>query len=113
MSQGILVTIFFTIIAFLVALFLLKSLIKAIIISFVIILLFRIGWVYDSNDLKEKLHVDNFIKSEYIEDVYNKYDDYTNKREVDEIIDTKKIDDTISKELDEKVEDYIKKNRDN
>lgn len=113
MNQGLLITVFCAIVIFSIALFLLKSIIKAIIISFVIIILFRIGWVYNSNDLKEKLHFDKFIKSEYIEDIYDKYDNYTNRREKDEIIDTKKIDNAISEELDKKVNKYIKENRDN
>lgn len=96
--------------------FIIKSFVKAIIITAIIIVLFKIGWGYTSDDLKNKFHLDRFVNPTIIE----KYDDYTKKRKVDEVIDTDNINKTIDEGLDnfenfihndleDKVNDFLKK----
>lgn len=110
MNQEYLLIIIVSVFIFLILLTILKSLIKAIITSIIIILLFRIGWVYSSDDLKEKLHLDTFISPKYQEDFYNKYDDYKDRREKDEIINTREINNKIDEQIDEKVKKYLENN---
>lgn len=110
MEQETLYIIIGSILAFLILLSIFKSLIKAAIIVIIMIILFRIGWVYSSNDLKEKLYFDNIIKPEYQESFYNQYDNYKNKREKNEVIDTKKMDEEFTKEINKKVQEYIESN---
>lgn|GEM_PF-3159048 len=118
MNTGTLYSLLIAIIAISISFFLLKSFIKAAIVAIIIVILFRIGWVYNSNDLREKLHLDEFIKPQYRETIYDKYDDYKKKREEDEVIDTKGIDNKInegingvnnaSEELNKKVQKFLK-----
>jgi len=118
LNTGTLYSLLIAIIAISISFFLLKSFIKAAIVAIIIVILFRIGWVYNSNDLREKLHLDEFIKPQYRETIYDKYDDYKKKREEDEVIDTKGIDNKInegingvnnaSEELNKKVQKFLK-----
>lgn len=97
---------------FLVVLSIFKSLLKAGIFAVIVVVLFRVGWIYTSDDLKEKLHLDNFISKEYQEIIFRKYDEFVEKRKGGEIIDTDKINDTINdnlNKLNEKVDEYIEK----
>jgi uncharacterized protein YacL len=114
MSSEVLIFIIIAVVGFLFLLTLLKSLLKAAIFIVIFIVLFRVGWVYSSEDLKEKLHLDEFISEEYKEKFFNKYDEYKEKRSEDEVIDTDKINETINnhlKILDDKVDEYIEEKR--
>lgn len=92
-----------------ITIFILKSLIKAAIVIIVIVLLFRIGWVYNSSDLKDKLLLDKFINPEKMESIYSEYDSYVDKRKENEVIDTEGIDNKIREEMNKKVNEYINK----
>lgn len=110
MTKELLLMIVVAIIVFLILLTLLKSLFKAGIVIFIFVILFRVGWVYTSNDLKEKLHLDSLIKEEYQEGFFNKYDDYSKRRKEDEIIDTENMNNEIDnqlKNLNDKVDNFI------
>ena len=114
MDYSTLKLIAIAIIVFGALMFLFKSLIKAIIITIVIVTLFRVGWVYTSDDLKNKLHLGEFVNPSYVESLYDGYDDYVNKRDKDNILDAKKIDnniqkvdDSLRKEISEKVNQYL------
>lgn len=89
--------------------YLLKSFIQAIVITFIIVILFRIGWVYTSDDLRSKFSLEKIIPSKYVESIYDKYDDYVNKREEYKIINPDELEGAIKKELQEKVNQYLKK----
>lgn len=92
-----------------ITIFILKSLIKAAIVTIVIVLLFRIGWVYNSSDLKDKLLLDKLINPEKMESIYSEYDSYVDKRKENEVIDTEGIDNKIREEMNKKVNEYINK----
>lgn len=104
------------IVAFLIIVKLLNSVIKAAIVSFVIIIMFRIGWVYNSRDLKEKLWLDKIFDKEHLNVIYEKYDDFRNRDKENEVIDTEKIDEIIKEKIEdtlsEKVEKYINREKD-
>lgn len=85
----------------------LKSLIKAAIVTFIIILLFRIGWVYDSGDLKNNFLLDKLINYQKIESVFTEYEKYVDKRREKEVIDTEEIDRKIREEMNKKVKEYM------
>lgn len=108
MNPSILKAIILGIVVLGIAIYILKSFIKAIIVTVVIVLLFRIGWVYNSNDLKHKILPDN-INSEKIENIFSVYDSYVDKRKEHEVIDTEEIDNMIREEMQKKVDEYINK----
>ena len=103
--------IIIAVIAFLIIVKLLNSVIKAAIVVFVIILMFRVGWIYNSRDLEEKLWLDKIINKEYLNVIYEKYDDFRNRDKKNEVINTEKIDEIIKEKIEntlsEKVEKYI------
>lgn len=99
----------FVLVAFIVLgilFFVLKSFIKAAIITCIIIILFRIGWTYTSNDLREKLFLDKIIDEKYVEEIYDKYDKYVEKRSNDGIINTEKLEETVKDEMNKKINEY-------
>lgn len=90
--------------------FVLKSLVKVIIIGIIIAILFGIGWTYTSDDLKNKLFLDKIVNEKYIENIYDKYDNYVDKREKeDNLINPENIEDIIREEIDRKVNEYRNK----
>lgn len=95
-----------------ITVFILKSLIKGIIVTIIIILLFRIGWVYSSDDLKDKFLLDKFINTKQVESIFSEYDNYVDKRRKNEVIDTEGIDSKIREEMNKKVNEYMDKQPD-
>lgn len=90
-----------------ITVFILKSLIKGIIVTIIIILLFRIGWVYSSDDLKDKFLLDKLINTKQVESIFSEYDNYVDKRRKNEVIDTEEIDKKIREEMNKKVNEYV------
>lgn len=90
-----------------ITVFILKSLIKGIIVTIIIILLFRIGWVYSSDDLKDKFLLDKLINTKQVESIFSEYDNYVDKRRKNEVIDTEEIDRKIREEMNKKVNEYV------
>lgn len=109
MSPDVIKAIMLSVLILGITIFILKSLIKAAIVIIVIVLLFRIGWVYNSSDLKDKLLLDKFINPEKMESIYSEYDSYVDKRKENEVIDTEGIDNKIREEMNKKVNEYINK----
>lgn len=114
MDQNTLIPIVACIFIFLVIFTILRSLVKAAIVLIVIVLLFKIGWVYTSEDLKSKFNLDDFVEREHREKLYEGYDNFREKGKKEEVINTDKINDKvdnlIDKNLNDKVKDYINKN---
>lgn len=92
-----------------ILLFILKSIVKTIIVVVIIAILFRIGWIYTSDDLKNSF-LKNILNEDYIEDISDKYDDYVERRNNDNIIEPQKIEDTIREEINKKVNQYMNEN---
>lgn len=78
------------------AIFLLKSSVRLIIAVTIIVVLFRIGWVYSAEDIFVRFKIGEFIQSKYYDDVYDVYDDYSKKRQENTIVDTDKINEKIN-----------------
>lgn len=89
------------VIAILLAFWLLKSIIQAILVVGLIYILFHVGYIWNSGDLNEKLHLDSILSPETNEKLQEKYNSFTNKRDENELIETeiikKVIDDSIAK----------------
>lgn len=83
--------------------FLVKSFIKIVLILGLIYLLFHLGFIWGADDLNEKLHLDRFLKPEVTEQIQDKYNSFSDKREELGILDTelarKAIDDSIQEAL--------------
>lgn len=105
MIEESIIAVIVIILAFLIIFSILKSMIKAALIVFVMVILFRFGWVYNSTDLKETMWFDTIIKSEYQDDFYLKYDKYRTKTKKDEVIDTEEVDNQIK----DKINEYLLK----
>ena len=97
------------ILIFLAIVKLLNSVIKAAIIIFVIVIMFRVGWVYNSRDLREKLWLDKIINQNYQERFYEKYDDFRKKDKESGVVDTEKIDEIIKEEIEGKINEKVDK----
>lgn len=91
-----------------VGIFILKSVIKAIILGIVILIVFRIGWVYDADDIITKFHLNKVLKPEHVEEFQKGYSHYEDEREKDAIVDAKQLDEYIKRELKEKVNNFTK-----
>lgn len=89
------------ILSIVVAFWLLKSIIQAILVVGLIYFLFHVGYIWTSGDLNDKLHLDSILSPETNEKIQEKYNSFTNKRDENEVIETeiikKVIDDTIAK----------------
>ncbi|PLS15036.1 hypothetical protein CVD28_24460 [Bacillus sp. M6-12] len=79
--------------------FLLKSFIKVILVLGVIYLLFHLGFIWGVGDLNEKLHLDKFLKPEVSQQIQEKYDDFSNRREENGVVETQLIEKTINDSL--------------
>lgn len=93
----------------------LRSIFSAAIIAIVVII-FRIGFVYSADEIFEKFRLRQFLNPDYSEEIYDKYDSFTEKRK-NQVIDTDRINekieegkDDILRRLDEKIDEEI--NRD-
>lgn len=113
---NIVLPIIIGVVVFLIAMFILKSIIRAILIGLLALVVFRVGWVYSADELFEKYKLREVITEEYQDDIYNKYNEYTEKRDSNMIIDTEKIDNKlqekefeIKKELNEKLKNRKQK----
>jgi uncharacterized membrane protein YhiD involved in acid resistance len=85
--------------------FLVKSFVKIVLILGLIYLLFQLGFIWGVDDLNEKLHLDKFLKPEVTEQIQEKYDQFSQKRDETGVLDTelvrKTINDTIQVALTE------------
>lgn len=84
-------------------LFLLRSLVKATFLAIIVVVIFRIGWVYSADDMINKFHLDKILAPDYIEEFQEGYGKYEDKRKEDELIDTEEMDNILKKELEEKL----------
>lgn len=93
--------------------YILRSLFQVIVIFLIISFLFGLGWTFNTEDLRDRLFLDRVVESEYLEDFYEKYDDYTEKRNKDRVLKPDKIEDTIKEELSKKIKDLKIQNKGN
>ena len=107
MTDEQLLMILIVIIVIFIAFLIFKSLIKAVIITSIIVILFRIGWVYKTDDLKNNFKLDKYVNPNYAEKIYKTYDNYVEKREQNAIINAEKLEETIRDDVDKKVSEYI------
>lgn len=115
MDYGFIRFIIFTAFVLGVLFFLLKSIVRAILVTIVIIFVFKVGWIYTPGDIKEKIPLRWFVNEDHAELLYNKYENYVDKREESSIIDVYEIEKDIrekgidaTKELDRKVDSYLR-----
>ena len=79
--------------------FCLKSFAKLIICLAVIALLFKLGFVWGPNDLNEKLHLDKVLNLNHKEKVLNAVESFSDKRELNEIVDPEKVGDVFNEAI--------------
>ena len=85
--------------------FLLKSLVKVVLIFGLIYALFQIGFLWGGNEFMTKLHLDTFLKSSVREQVQKGYTDFSQKRDEKGVLET----DAIKKAIDSTISDAVAK----
>lgn len=91
-----------------VTIFILRSFVKAALIAILVVFLFRVGWVYTADDVRNNLFINKILNPDYIESVVEKYEDFTEKRkEGGDVIDPEALEDTVKEEIRNKVLDYL------
>lgn len=95
-----------------VTMYILKSFIKAALIAMVIVILFKVGWVYTGDDVRNSSFLNNILHPEAIESVIEKYDLFAKRRDsLQEKLDVN-IEESVKDEIGDKIKDYLNKDTD-
>lgn len=103
------------IIVFSIIIYITKSLIKAVILAYVIITVFKFAWIYTPEDISENIMIRNVLPEEKIEVLVDKYSIYANKRDEISIFkrdDILKKTDEIKDNIEKQINDEIKERND-
>lgn len=107
MQTEILIYILIGLLLFGGAMYLLKSLVKAALLTVVIMVLFRVGWIYSAEEMVNTFRLDKILNKESYTEFRIGYEDYVNKREEDPIVNPKGLEETIKSEIQNKVYEYF------
>lgn len=107
MDLNILIFILIGLIVLAGSIFLLKSMVKAALLTVVIMLLFRAGWVYTTDEMVNTFHLDKILNRDSYQEFRLRYEDYKNRRDEDAIINPDGLEETIKNEIKDKVDDYL------
>lgn len=103
------------VVVFTITMAILKSIVRAVLVGFLALIIFRIGWVYNADELFDRFKLKEVINEEYQEDIYDKYDSFSKKRDDKSVINSQNIDNNIKekeeqikKDLEEKLKEKKK-----
>lgn len=86
-----------------------KSLIKAIILSYVIITIFKFAWLYTPEDIAENIMIKTLLPEDKIEVLVDKYSIYADKRDEISIFSREDIEESVD-EIKNNIENQINEN---
>lgn len=75
--------------------FLLKSFVKVVIGVIIIALLFKIGFIWNADEISNNLKLNKFLKPEYQEKIETGIEDFVQKRNASEIIDANELEKAV------------------
>lgn len=91
-----------------VTIFILRSFVKAAIVALLVVLLFRIGWVYTGEDIENSMFLNKILHPDFIESIVESYEGFADKRdELGEMIDPETLEETVRDEIKDKVNEYL------
>jgi hypothetical protein len=79
--------------------FLLKSFARIILVLGIAYLLFHLGFIWGADDLNEKLHLNQLLKPDVSEKIQKSYQDFSQRREQNGVVETEKIKTVIEKTI--------------
>lgn len=117
MDKEMAIYIFVVICIVIIILRIFRSIIASIAAVIVGVMIFRIGWVYDADQLFQKYNLNSILNDQQQKQVYDAYDRFTKRRDEHAIVDTDLIDkqitekeDEIKQELEDRINERIKNN---
>lgn len=110
MSTETIIFIVLTILVLGVAFYFIKSFIQAVFVTLLVVLIFRVGWVYSADEVIHLFRLDSIMEEEKVEEFEIFFEDFRKRSSENQILIPEKIDNALEEELREKMDEFLQKN---